>query len=198
MPGYVWTGGLYSTTEATDPVGNNISAPKGRRHIDLLNQAFPGMPKDDEYDHAAVATMRAKLLNNTIGDDPVTDDSVEPRAHAHIHWGGAEADYDMSYSGAPNTRQHNGADSNDNPIASAFVPNLLPPTMFSHGQEGGADNPVAVVPPSAALDADFTAFPAPEAPADNSDHAGNREAPPVLPAEGAAGADEGEGGAAVE
>lgn len=193
MP-YVWTGGLFSTTEATDPTGDNVSAPKGRRHDDLLNSAFPGMPKDDNYDHAAVATMRAKLLNNTIGNDPAEENLVDPRAQAHIHWGGAEADFNMSYEGAPNTREHDGTDSKGNPIASAFVPNLLPPTEFSHGQMGGADNPVAVVPPSAALGVDYSAAPAPESPADNSNHAEARDAPPVLPAEGQAGDADGNGG----
>lgn len=181
---------IRATTEPKDPTGTNISAPLGRRNDETLNTAFPKMPRLDQYTADTVQAMFAKLAQNKIGTSPAGEDEIS-RAQSSSHWGGEAADFDLSYSGAPDLSEHPGTDSKGNKIASAYMPNLLPPTNFD-----GPDNPTAAVPEGAAVE---TAEPeqVPDSPADSADHTENQENPATLPAEGAANSDTGQAGIAL-
>lgn len=108
-----------------------------------LTAAFPASPilgDAADYGKTVVAGMKFKLLTNTV--------DTADKADAQAYYGFSSVDSteeipssgDLSFNGAPFVPGVK-TDTDGNPIASPYMPNLVPPVHMN----GAPDNPVPVV-----------------------------------------------------
>ena len=110
----------------------------------MLERAFPGSPifgtGTELYNKTVVAGLKFKLLTNTIENEDLNtaqayygfDDTVSSQA--------IPSSGDLSFGGAPFVPGVD-FDTNGKPIASPYMPNLVPPVHMN----GAQDNPIAAV-----------------------------------------------------
>ena len=142
-----------NTTKGTE-LANLLSGPDSVWKADssraLLGYGFPASPmlgEEPTYSPSFVVSLRPKLLRNMIVDVP--DLPYSDRGFCEGYWGFSTTEStpstpsgtDLSYAGAPDVAGVV-ADVNGGPIASPYMPNLVPPADIIAPQ---ADNEMVAV-----------------------------------------------------
>ena len=139
---------IHSTVEDVSPSLSEKSTTTGGPQLAVSNKttiqaAFPGSPMlgdNADYNATHVAGLKYRIMTNGVLDSDISE------AAGYFGYATPNSDEespsspDLTFNGAPFVPDIT-TDKNGSPIASPYMPNLLPPDSFSPT----ADNPVPVV-----------------------------------------------------